>query len=206
MDEELLFDEFDLSLPEPFYRRALPHFQPHDAPYFVTYRLEGSVPNSEMARMRELHRAAGTHREHAVFFREFDRILDANGPYSLAEPAIRKIIMDSLDYLNGREIYIYAYTVMPNHVHAVFTVLDRTLPLFRILQHHKRHTARQSNIVLATTGAAFWRPETYDRVVREGTLGNIIWYILLNPVKAGLAKHWREWPGTYLSPDCYGFD
>jgi REP element-mobilizing transposase RayT len=41
--------------------------------------------------------------------------------------------MDSLEYLNGKELDIYAYTVMPNHVHAVFNVIDDEKPLFRIM-------------------------------------------------------------------------
>jgi REP element-mobilizing transposase RayT len=95
---------------------------------------------------------------------------------------------------------------MPNHIHLAAKLKDITKPLHAVLQSFKRFTARKSNIILSRTGQAFWHRENYDRVVREGKLGNAIWYILQNPVKAGFVKHWREWPGTYLSPDCVGFD
>ena len=26
----------------------------------------------------------------------------------------------------------------------------------------------------------------------------IVWYVLNNPVKAGLVQEWREWPWTYF--------
>jgi len=28
-----------------------------------------------------------------------------------------------------------------------------------------------------------------------------MWYVLNNPVKAGLVKNWKDWPATYLNPD-----
>jgi len=33
-----------------------------------------------------------------------------------------------------------------------------------------------------------------------------VYYILMNPVKAGLVDDWRDWPGTYLSPNFYGLE
>ncbi|SRR5579883_1006796 len=192
------------SNPYYFYRHRLPHFDPKDAPYFVTYRLHGSVPKSEAKRLLELWRTAKTEKEKADHFREYEQVLHRNGPYHLAEERIRNIVMESLANLNGRAIYIHAYSIMPNHVHAVFDCLD-SRPLFRIMQEHKKYTALRINRMLKQRGH-FWKAETYDHVVREGRLGNAVWYVLMNPVKAGLVTEWRKWPGTYLSPDYYGFE
>ena len=61
----------------------------------------------------------------------------------------------------------------------------------------KRYTARQANIILNREGN-FWQHESYDHIVRNETeLSNIIRYILMNPVKAGLVSDWREWQWNY---------
>ena len=138
-------------------------------------------------------------------FLAYDSVLDRNGPYHLQEPAIRQIIMDSLAHLDRKEIHLYAYTIMPNHVHAVFD-LHSERNLHEVMQSHKAFTARRANIVLGQTGNPFWQPEIYDHVVRKGRLAAAIWYVLLNPVKAGLVKRWQDWPGTYLAPEIHGFE
>ncbi len=91
---------------------------------------------------------------------------------------------------------------MPNHVHTVCRVNgpgdDRQpAPLHKIMQSLKRHTARQANRVLGRQGA-FWQEESYDHPVRdEGELDRVVAYVLGNPVRAGLAEKWDEWPWSY---------
>ncbi|HPG47214.1 MAG TPA: hypothetical protein PKW76_16175 [bacterium] len=36
-----------------YYRRHLPHYQPPEATYFVTFRLAGSLPNQVMPRLKQ---------------------------------------------------------------------------------------------------------------------------------------------------------
>jgi putative transposase len=204
MKSAMRYEDY-LNVPDHFYRNHLPHFDPKDAPYFVTYRLHGSIPKKEVLRLKALQAKANSGEKRAALFLEFDAILDRNGPYHLRQPEIRSIVMDSLSMLDGNEIATYAYTVLPNHVHAVFE-LHSSRELYRVMQSHKSFTGRQANLLLGNGGKPFWKKESYDRVVREGKLGSAIWYVLQNPVKAGFVKHWREWPGTYLSPNCHGFD
>jgi len=93
---------------------------------------------------------------------------------------------------------------MPNHLHIIFTPLQSDEgyhPLEKIMQSLKRYTARQASKILNRTGA-FWQAENYDHVVRDSLeLERIIQYIVLNPVKAGLVKHWQDWPWTYCNPE-----
>jgi putative transposase len=192
-------------VPDHFYRNHLPHFDPGDAPYFVTYRLHGSVPKSEIQRLKQLYQQVTTDETHREFFRQFDNVLDANGPYRLREEHVREIVSQSLHDIDTKDIHLYAYTIMPNHVHAVFD-LRTARKLYEVMKSHKGYTARLANKHLGLTGSPFWHPETYDRVVRAGRLSSTIWYTILNPVKAGFVKQWRDWPGTYLAPDCIGFD
>lgn len=86
---------------------------------------------------------------------------------------------------------------MPNYVHLSCTPVekdkDKFYSLTEILHSLKRHTARQSNLILGQSGP-FWMDENYDHVVRdEAELERIIKYILYNPVKANLVKEPKDW-------------
>ncbi len=116
-----------------------------------------------------------------------------------------EIVKSSLNYAGEQWLDMIAYTIMPNHVHFVAQLKgERTLS--QVMQSLKGFTAREANKILNLSGTAFWQPESYDRVVREGRLGNTVFYTLNNPVKAGLVNDWREWPGSYLSPEFYGIE
>lgn len=193
------------SKPEHYYRNQLPHFDPKDRPYFITYRLAGSISKSESRRLFELHRLAGSGEGDRQFFASFDSILDRNGPYYLRQPEIRDIVGSSLRKMDElKKIRLLAYSIMPNHVHAVFEHLEADRPLYRLLQDHKSETARLANKALGSTGR-FWAKESYDRVIRDGKQGHAIEYTLFNPVSAGFVKDWREWPGTFLADHILGF-
>jgi len=90
---------------------------------------------------------------------------------------------------------------MPNHVHLVLSTFKYSIPLYAILQKHKRFTAWQSNKVLNRTGS-FWQPESYDHIIRdEDELKRVIKYTLNNPVKAKFVKRWQEWKWSYLKEE-----
>ena len=61
----------------------------------------------------------------------------------------------------------------------------------------KRYTSREANKFPGRTGQ-FWRPESYDHIVRDkAELERIILYMVNNSVSAGLVQDWRDWPWTY---------
>ncbi len=182
---------------KPFYQQNLPHFLPNDRPYFLTFRLAGSIPvDEQQLGMLLLKRK----------FMEYDRILNTvkSGPHWLREERIAAIVKEAIQHRDGSQYDLHAYTIMSNHVHMVVT-LTGDVPLDRVLQQMKSFTAVACNKVLERHGD-FWLHEGYDHVVREGRFGHVIWYVLMNPVKAGLCKQWRDYPHTYLSPDLQGFE
>jgi putative transposase len=62
----------------------------------------------------------------------------------------------------------------------------------------KKFTGLRANRLLGRRGA-FWHPESYDHVIRDGgELERTIRYVLMNPVNAGLCKDWRDWKWTYM--------
>ena len=90
---------------------------------------------------------------------------------------------------------------MSNHIHLVIDTWDTgnyVKTVTTIMQSIKRHTARQSNILLNREGQ-FWQHESYDHLIRnEKEFKNIINYIAQNPVKAGLVIDWRDYPYTFI--------
>jgi putative transposase len=212
-----------------FFRRNLPHIQPKDSIFFITFRLYGSLPASVITALKEEYESAlrltqtlkekngtkidpATH--HRQYFERFDEFLEgySESPQYLSLPEISQIVVDAINFGNGSRYTTVCYCIMPNHVHLVIDlngystepyVKRPSYALSRILESLKRHSARQSNIVLQRTGH-FWQKESYDHVVRDGNeLNNIIRYIIENPVKAGLVSSYDQWLWTYFNKEYF---
>ena len=171
-----------------YYERNLPHWQPHHAEIFLTWRLCGSLPAEVVARLR-LERVAGRQ------FARAERFLEKNsaGPLWLQDRRIAELVEATL--LRGdKELGQYsliAYVVMPNHVHLLIEPRD---PIGRITNGLKGVSAREANRVLGRTGQPFWQDESFDHWVRTpGERSKIISYIEHNPVKAKLCARPVEW-------------
>jgi putative transposase len=103
---------------------------------------------------------------------------------------------------------------VPSYKRTVCRVSDpttgeqRLVPSYRvtdIVGSIKKYTALRANRVLIRRGA-FWHDESYDHVIRGADeLKRTIWYVLMNPVKAGLCTDWRDWKWSYVK-EGYGGD
>ena len=211
-----------------FYRRRLPHWQPEGATIFFTWRLYGSMPKEALERLaeerkrleRKPHRAGESERQRAIrhdkiIFGLADEILDRakHGPLWLKDPRLAKLVADAFFYHNGQRYDLFAYVVMPNHVHVLLRPKEigqpeenkveqpfqaatspRYVPICKITQGLKGYTAREANRLLGRTGQPFWQDESYDHWVRDETeFIRIIAYIENNPVKAGLVARPEDW-------------
>src|SRR5215471_3060261 len=73
--------------------------------------------------------------------------------------------------------------------------------LAAIMHRIKRRSARESNKVLNRRGE-FWEHESYDHFIRDDDeWQRTIGYVLNNPVKSGLVKHWKDWKWAYVAQD-----
>jgi REP element-mobilizing transposase RayT len=96
-------------------------------------------------------------------------------------------VAGALRYYEGQHYTLHTWTIMPNHVHVLFTVLEE-FSLSKIVHSWKSFTANQGNRLLQRFGR-FWQPEYYDRLIRnERQFEFTFRYILTNPVKAAFAK------------------
>ena len=192
----------------------LPHRPFRHVPMHVIYRLKDSIPSQVLRYVHEDYSAHSASIAHQGDSAEATRrqvyevlIEDAlheksNGPYHLSDPRIAEIVVDSWRWLAAnRGIRVHAVCVMGNHVHVLAGSKDGLcVSAGQIMRDHKSHTGLAANRILGTVGEPFWEVSYFDRDVRPGMFSTVMWYVLNNPVAAGLVEHWEQWPHTYLNP------
>src|SRR5688500_7750485 len=125
-----------------FYHRHLPHWHPQGAVFFVTFRLKDSLPFKVIESLREEHkrlriallnlpeseRADQNAINEQRYFEAWDVSLDRaeTGPRWLSQPEIADIVKEALQYRDGKVFDLHAFSIMSNHVHAVFEPLSKS--------------------------------------------------------------------------------
>jgi len=168
------------------YRRHLPHFHPDGAHFFVTWRLDGSLP----AQAPGVIYATPGH----AFAAEDRALAQSDRRQWLSDTRVARQVADAIrDGESRKRFYeLQAWVIMPNHVH-VLMLPGVELP--QITHWLKGRTAVEANRLIGRTGEAFWQHESYDHWVRnEREFNRIVAYIEENPVSAGLAARAEDWP------------
>ncbi|MHC4197364.1 MAG: REP-associated tyrosine transposase [Planctomycetota bacterium] len=93
----------------------------------------------------------------------------------------------------SHEFKLYAYSIMPDHIHLLVSPGNSGLSLSRIIQVFKSITTCRYK---AGGGKdLLWQSYFHDHVLRkEEDLNNVARYILENPIRKGLVKDWRDYP------------
>ncbi len=169
------------------YRRRLPHFQPDDVYVFLTWRLWGSLP---------ANRDSTTYPTPGHAFIAVDRALASHrsGPLWLKDGRIAALVVQAIRTGESEKHFyeLYAWAVMPNHVHLL---VQPKADLPAITRWLKGSTARAANQLLERIGKPFWQDESYDHWARDGKeFDRIRRYIEDNPVTAGLVDSPEFWP------------
>jgi valyl-tRNA synthetase len=195
-------------------QRHLPHWEQPGATYSVTFRLADSLPESKVAELRqerELWLANApqnpTDEDHKtfslLFSQKLEQWLDAGmGSCLLKEDAASQIVENALRHFDGERYDLGAWSVMPNHVHVVFTPKPGH-ELKKILHSWKSFTAHELNKLTGNTGPV-WISETYDHIIRnDEELWQTIDYVESNAPRAGLKTIRQSHVGqaSRLSPD-----
>jgi REP element-mobilizing transposase RayT len=111
---------------------------------------------------------------------------------TLPGPA-KDIVLSALRYWDGRRIELDMTAVMPEHVHAIFRVIDDS-ELSAILHSIKSYFANAINRLIGASGS-LWLDESFDHIIRhEEEWKEKIAYVRNNPVKWGLASNWTDYP------------
>ena len=104
----------------------------------------------------------------------------------------RRCIDDLAAIREERRVPVYAYCLMPDHVHLLIGV-DTTAPLSAVIGIWKSRCARAWRE--RNRSASFWQRGFYDSVIRtHEDLRRAALYILENPVRAGLVEDYRNYP------------
>jgi REP element-mobilizing transposase RayT len=189
-------------------RGHLPHWESEAATYFVTFRLADSLPLEILRNIlfaREDIPATAAHMGRGISVSEQKRLLNLHcrhiekyldtsaGACFLKNDIVAKVVADSLRHFDGARYRLFAWCVMPNHVHVVFQVLaEYTLP--GIMHSWKSFSAKEANKILSRSGE-FWQREYYDHLIRdEADFQRAVQYVLDNPKKAGIENWEWVWP------------
>ena len=157
------------------------------------------------------------YQEKIRFFAKYDHTLDYHprGLRLLKQPYVQRAVKDELREMDGKHFTLIAYCVMPNHIHLLIDIFhqleDKNMnqsdhdqhctQLNTTLEKIKGRTAYYSNQVLRRRGN-FWHDYNYIHHVRDDAEWcNIVNYIMLNPVRAGLARTSAEYDHCYYKYD-----
>ena len=185
----------------------LPHWSQEGAVYFVTFRLADSLPRSAVEtwvaereaiakNAKLLNRQltmAEQDRLRILFSERVEAYLDkGHGVCWLKEKRIARIVQSTLLHFHGQRYLLFAWCVMPNHIHVVLCP-ERGHDLSGILHSWKSFSAKKANKALNRTGG-FWQAEYYDHIVRdEEDFDRCVEYTYYNPERAGM-EGW-QWRG-----------
>ena len=191
LEEYFFFDENDEVW---MTRRNLPHVSQKEVIYFVTFRLNDSIPKNKAKEIEDerklwvkMHKKPYSKEDYKEYFKLFsDRIenlLDSgHGSCLLRIPENKVILENALNYFHGKRYLLDEYIVMPNHVHILIKPLEEN-SIKSIMHSLKSYTANLINKRMGLSGK-LWMHESFDHMVRsEEALIYLREYIRNNPKK-----------------------
>ena len=200
------------------YRRHLPHWRQAGATYFITFRLNDSLPQSKLDSLRELrwvweqnHPEPRSELDWTSYAKQYTRLAErwldeGHGECWLRQTELAHEVRAALEYFQDERLMLSSYVIMPNHVHATVKPLG-DYGLEAILGGWKGFTARRINQRIGRTGSR-WEQEAYDRIVRDAEhLYRVVQYIGNNPGRAGIPEaQWVRWVHPEWERHGWGFE
>jgi putative transposase len=97
-------------------------------------------------------------------------------------------------------VKIFAYCLMPDHLHLLISPLDSTMNISKFIGSFKSKTTRIG--WKFEIGDKMWQGRFYDHIVRRSeSLKKICDYMLNNPVRKKLVENWEDYKfGGLLDP------
>ncbi len=176
------------------HQQNLPHWQQGETMLFVTWRLQDSLPEAVVEKIKEhRNRWLASHPQpwDETTFKEYNRLFtlrmedlldDCHGSCLLRNPSHSTIVANALLHFHTERYTLDSFVIMPNHVHVLFRPIGEN-KLGDIVGSWKRFSSREINKARGETGT-FWQREAWDRLIRSQR--HLDWarrYILKNPDK-----------------------
>ena len=153
----------------------LPHWDQDGVTCFVTFRLADSLPRekllpflAERDEWLEKHPQPWDEPTACEYAESFDGVAEkwldeSYGSCILGEAASRRLVEDALRHFNGARYVLYAFVVMPNHVHVLF-MPNVGESIAGILHSWKSYTAHR---LIHKGNGPVWQKESWDRLIRN---------------------------------------
>ena len=145
-------------------------------------------------------------RSHAVRLPDCDYAADVDIHVTLCahagapfrDAATATMVCENVEFYCRRLSYrLYGYTLMPDHLHLLLSPAESGTPLQDWLRDFKSFTTHR--LRRQTGRTRLWQESGHDHVCRtEETAERVLMYIVNNPVRAGLAERWDDWPWTRM--------
>ncbi len=133
-------------------RKYLPHFDVPGLVQVLTIRLNDALPARVVEHLREEARSQPEAKREAELRRLKERWLDAgHGACWLGRPEIAESLERTMLATDGQQCLLLAWTIMPNHVHAIVELADE-VALGDLLRLWKGPSAREANLLLGREG------------------------------------------------------
>lgn len=174
------------------HRGVLPHVRQDGVIYFVTFRLDDSLPAERVAELKQRrdtwlatnplpHSPAQEHEFRRIWTVRIENLMDAgHGECVLRDPECRTILETSMRHDDSSVYRLGDFVIMPNHVHALLQMLpgcelSDTMKAWKSVS--TRHICRR----LGRKGS-LWMEEYFDHAVRHTeSLAQFVRYIRENP-------------------------
>lgn len=108
----------------------------------------------------------------------------------LAKPSLASVVRDEIKVLHETHP-VLGFCLMPDHLHLLFGTAGDRLP--SVVGRFKGRASRK--VRQLEPELEVWQPGYWDHVIRrDDGLLKTLQYLLLNPVRAGLADEWWTYP------------
>jgi len=110
--------------------------------------------------------------------------------------SVAESFRDIMHHDDGKICDLLSWSIMPNHIHAVFQLL-RDTRIDVLIQAWKSVSSKRASAILERIGT-FWQSDYFDVLVRDSLqLRRTVEYVLQNPAKAGLG----DWPWVWANSE-----
>ena len=188
----------------------LPHWETKAVIYHVSFRLADSIPDylikqwiNERNNILEIARNSSriiteseVRRLQFLYSNTVEKYLDAgHGSCLLRQETAAAIVKSAFEFYNGEKYLLHAWSIMPNHVHVIFEILNE-IPQNVILKAWKSFTAHAINKALNRKGQ-LWQVDSYNHIIRtEAEYYYQMRYVWNNP--QFLPPETRKWRWSCL--------
>jgi putative transposase len=110
----------------------------------------------------------------------------------LATPDVHRGFLEFANLGENRGAYVGAYVLMPDHIH-LFVALEPEVKVAGWMKSLKNSLSKILRRLAVSP--PHWQKGFFDHVLRSSDSYSQKWeYVRDNPVRAGLAKTWEDWP------------